>query len=427
LSSTAQSKPTGYGQLIRGNANFRLLWLGQIVSLFGDWFNLIASAALVAMLTGSEFAVGGLFVVRMLAPFLASPIAGVVADRYSRKHVLVWTDVLRGVTVFGFLLVRDASWVWLLYALTAVQLGTSSFFFTARSAILPDIVEPRGVGTANAVTSVTWSAMLAVGAAAGGLVAGTLGIYAAFVIDGLTFFLSAAILARITIVQAPQKPGHDRTLRAAAAEYLEGIRLLRRNPDMLLIAFHKPMLMLFFGSTFHVVQVAIAAELFLVGEGGSLGLGILFAVVGIGTGVGPLVARRFTGDRQSLLRRAILLGYAVGAAGLLVVGSLANIAVVLAGAAVVGCGSGMLWMFSTQLLLQLAPGEIRGRVFACEFAFFALASAAGAAAAGFALDRGLGIGTLLWWMAGLSLVPAAVWGLWTLARPARHDGSAPAA
>ena len=105
LNSPTHIEPTGYCQLIRENANFRLLWLGQIASLLGDWFNLIASAALVATLTKSGFAVGGLFMVRMLAPFLVSPIAGVVADRYDRKIVLIWADLLRGVTVFGFLLV----------------------------------------------------------------------------------------------------------------------------------------------------------------------------------------------------------------------------------------------------------------------------------------------------------------------------------
>ena len=184
-----QDSPTGYFELIRKNANFRFLWFGQIVSLFGDWFNLIASAALVATLTESGFAVGGLFIVRMLAPFLTSPIAGVVADRYNRKYILFWADVLRGCTVFGFLLVRDASWIWLVYVLTALQLGISGFFFTARTAILPDLVESRAVGTANAITSATWSAMLALGAAAGGLVAGIFGVYPAFVIDGITFLL----------------------------------------------------------------------------------------------------------------------------------------------------------------------------------------------------------------------------------------------
>jgi MFS family permease len=425
LSSAAHSEPTGYRQLIRENANFRLLWLGQIASLFGDWFNLIASAALVATLTKSGFAVGGLFMVRMLAPFLTSPIAGVVADRFDRKSVLVWTDILRGVTVFGFLLVRDASWVWLLYALTAVQLGISGFFFTARTAILPDIVAPPGVGTANAITSATWSTMLAVGAATGGLVAGTLGIYFAFIIDGLTFFLSAALIARISIERPSRHQNRDRTARAALAEYTEGLRLLRRSLDMLLIALHKSMLMLFFGSTFQVVQVAIAEELFAVGEAGSLGMGGLFAAVGIGTGVSPLVVRRFTGDRDDLLRTAIFFGYLIGAAGLVVASLLSGIAIVMVAAFIVGCGNGLLWVFSTQLLLQLAPSDIRGRVFASEFAFFTLASAAGAAIAGLAIDQFLGIAGILRWMAGLSLVPATIWGMWTLARFLRQDGDVP--
>jgi len=403
-----------------------MLWLGQIVSLFGDWFNLIASAALVATLTKSGFAVGGLFMVRMLAPFLASPIAGVVADRYNRKSVLVWTDVLRGVTVFGFLLVRDASWVWLLYALTAVQLGISGFFFTTRTAILPDIVQPRGLGTANAITSATWSIMLAVGAAAGGLVAGTLGVYVAFVIDGLTFFLSAMLVAQISVDRLRQSQEGDRTASAVVGEYLEGVRLLRRSPDMLLITLHKAMLMLFFGSTFQVVQVAIAEDLFAVGERGSLGVGVLFCMVGIGTGICPLVVRRFTGDRGSLLRPAILFGYLIGGIGLVVASLLEDVAVVMIASLIVGCGNGLLWVFSTQLLLQLAPAEIRGRVFASEFAFLTLASAAGAGIAGLVLDQSVGVHHLLQWMAGISLVPAVVWAVWTLARSMPNDGDATA-
>jgi MFS family permease len=407
--------PTGYFELIRKNASFRYLWFGQIVSLFGDWFNLIASAALVATLTESGLAVGGLFVVRMLAPFLTSPIAGVVADRYSRKYVLFWADVLRGCTVFGFLLVRDASWIWLVYVLTAIQLGISGFFFTARSAILPDLVEPRGVGTANAITSATWSAMLALGAAAGGLVAGVFGVYPAFVIDGFTFFLSAMFIAAISLDKPRRSRGHDRTLGAVFAEYLAGLRWLCGHADMLLIALHKSMLMLFFGSTFQVVQVAIAEDLFPVGDKGSLGVGLFFAAGGIGTGISPLVARRFTGDRERPLRSTIFLGYLIGAAGLVVASSLADMAVVLFGSLLVGLGNGLMWVFSTQLLLQLAPADIRGRVFASEFAFLSLASAVGAAIAGAALDQSLGITALLQWMASVSLVPALVWGFWTIA------------
>ena len=128
---------TEYGRLIRSNLDFRRLWIGQIISLLGDWFNLIASASLVAMLTESGFAVGSLFVIRLLAPFLVSPIAGVVADYFNRKRVLILCDIVRAVIVLGFLLVREPNHVWLLYVLTAAQLAVSGFFYPARTAMLP--------------------------------------------------------------------------------------------------------------------------------------------------------------------------------------------------------------------------------------------------------------------------------------------------
>ena len=96
------SESVGYRALIRSNRNFCLFWLGQIISL--------------------------LFVVRMLAPFLISPIAGVVADHYNRKYTLIITDLARVVVAFGFLLVRTAADVWLLYVLTALQPDDVEFY-----------------------------------------------------------------------------------------------------------------------------------------------------------------------------------------------------------------------------------------------------------------------------------------------------------
>jgi MFS family permease len=162
LGTAVQTRnPVGYIQLLRKNTNYRNLWFGQIVSLLGDWFNLIASASLIGILTQSGVAVGGLFVVRLLAPFLVSPVAGVVADRYNRKTILIITDITRALTVLGFLFIRESGQVWLLYVLTAIQLGISGFFFPARSAILPDVVSSQELGAANALGSATWSIMLA--------------------------------------------------------------------------------------------------------------------------------------------------------------------------------------------------------------------------------------------------------------------------
>ena len=408
-----EPRPLSYRALLREAPDFRRLWLGQIISLLGDWFNLIAAAALIGTLTQSGFAVGGLFIVRMLAPFLLSPLAGVVADRYDRKKVLIASDLARAAIVLLFLLVRRPEHVWLLYLFTALQLGTGAFFFAARNAILPDVVPERGLGTANALTSATWSVMLALGAALGGVAAGTLGVHAAFVLDALTFVLSAACLARIG---SKARDGGGRSLRQAFDEYREGLAYLRRQTDTTVLALHKAAIGLYSGGL-DVLLVAIARDVFSIGRDGSLALGMVFGAAGIGSGLGPILARRLTGDRDRPLRLAILPGYLLGTLGLLAMAPLQHFGVLLAGAFLRSFGGGIVWVFSTQLLLHTVPDRVRGRVFASEFALFTLGAAAGAAGVGQAQDLGYTPGQILAGLAAIPLVPAALWSWWAIKKP----------
>ncbi|RLT37959.1 MAG: MFS transporter [Chloroflexi bacterium] len=412
--TTARSS-NQYIELVRENPDFRNLWLGQVVSLLGDWFNLIGSAALIATLTDSGVALSGLFVVRMLAPFLVSPIAGVVADRYDRRTILVVSDLMRAGIVLCFLFVRSAEMVWLLYVLTALQLGVSGFFDPAKNAILPDVVPPQRLGAANAVSSATWSVMMAFGAAIGGLVAGTWGVYTSFVLDALTFLLSAFFIWQVRYRAQPVQGRQGKSIRAALGEYLEGLSYLNRERDILMIASQKGLIGLAVAGGFNVVQVAIAEQVFVIGEGGSLSLGIFLMIFGIGTGVGPIVARRWSGDRDGPLRKSIAIFYGLTSVGLLVLAPLADFYSVNLGMFIRGFGGGVVWVFATQLLLQNVPAAVRGRVFATEFAIFALASAIGAAWTGLALDH-LGISATLWLMFWFNLVPGGIWLWWTLRR-----------
>jgi MFS family permease len=412
--ATADKGHSGYVQLIRDNRNFRYLWLGQIVSLLGDWFNLIASAALIATLTESGLAVGGLFVVRSLAPFVVSPVAGVFADRYNRKSLLVATDVSRAAVVVGFLLVREPEHVWLLYTLSAVQLGISGFFFPARGAILPDIVSPQELGAANALSSATWSVMLGLGAALGGLAAGQFGAYPAFVIDALTFVASAVLIVQVTYDRAPALQDADRSIKAALGQYVDGLRYLRQHLDILIIALHKSANGLIISGVFQVLQVRLAEEVFVIGEGGGTSLGLMYAVVGVGTGIGPIVARYFTGDRERPQRITLIIGYAITALGMVIMAPLASFEIALFGIFLRGIGAGIGWVFSTYLLLQLVPDQVRGRVFATEFALMTLMNAGGAVVGGWALDQStLDLSTILGWLAGLILIPGILWAVWT--------------
>ncbi|MDE2854734.1 MAG: MFS transporter [Chloroflexota bacterium] len=410
LKETAANS-TGYLQLIRGNRAFRHLWAGQIISLTGDWFNLIASAALIAALTQSGTAIGGLFVVRMVAPFIVSPIAGVVADRYNRRAIVISTDVLRCFIVLAFVLVREPQHVWLIYALTAVQSASQGFYFPAWNAILPDITERRELGIANAISSATWSVMLSFGAALGGLVAGVIGVYPAFVIDAITFLLSAIILFRMPY-QSTLERAADQSVMAGLRQYMDGLAYLRRHIDTFSIAIQKAILGFCIIGFFQVAQVTIAEQHFPIGEGGSITMGLIYVMAGIGSGLSPILGRNWARDRDRRLRLMIALGYISAAVGFLVCSSLLSLPVVLFGALMRGVGGGLIWVLGTQLLLQIVPNEVRGRVFSTEFALYTLCAALSSGATGRLIDTSLGVGGVLLLGSFILVLPTALWLLW---------------
>jgi MFS family permease len=313
----------------------------------------------------------------------------------------------------GFLFVRNTADIWLLYALTAIQLSISGFFFPARNAILPDIVDSRELGAANALSAATWSVMLAFGAALGGIVAGGWGIYPAFIVDALTFLLSALFIYQIDYSTPASLAESDRTLRAALRQYVDGLRYLRQHADITAIALHKAAFALAAGGPLQVIQVVLAEQVFVIGEGGGTGLGLIYAVAGVGTGIGPIIARRFTGDRDQPLRVALAVSYAIAALGFVIMAPLASFELILVGTLLRAVGGGIGWVFSTQLLLQTVPNYVRGRVFSSEFALFTLFNAAGTAVGGWALDaQWITISDTFWWMTVLTLVPGLLWTLW---------------
>ncbi|HNB51306.1 MAG TPA: MFS transporter [Anaerolineales bacterium] len=416
MTHTNAQKPVGYIQLLRTNTNFRNLWFGQVVSLLGDWFNLIASAALIAQLTQSGLAVGGLFVVRMLAQFIMGPFGGALADRFNRKWILIITDFARAIIVLGFLLVHQAKDIWILYLTTILQLGLSGIFFPTKDAMLPDIVTEDELGTANALNSTTWSTMLALGAALGGVVAGEWGIAPSFIVDSLTFVVSGVMIWRISYTP-PAPAAHTSGTVSVLQQYFDGIHYLREHGDVFVLAVQKAWMALAASSAFQVIQVEISSKVFVVGEGGSTSLGLTYALIGAGTGFSPILARAITGDREKPLRTAIMVGYGITALGLLVIAPLTSFNLVLVGMFLRGFGVAIVWVFSTQLLMQKLPGHIRGRVFGTEYALFTLMNALGAAVGGWLLDAyHVSIPTMIGGLIVLVLVLGGHWLGWGLGK-----------
>ena len=143
---------------------------GQIVSQLGDWFNSVAIYALLLELTGNATSVALMIIVQFLPMAVIGPVAGVMVDRVNRRRLMIATDVLRGLAVLVLLTVRRPDQVWLVYVVMGTVVSMTAFFEPARTAVIPNVTTRSQLLTANALSSATWSAMLAIGAGVGGIV-----------------------------------------------------------------------------------------------------------------------------------------------------------------------------------------------------------------------------------------------------------------
>ncbi len=181
-----------YGQLIRGNRNFRNLLAGQFISELGNWFNFIAGLGIVRLVSDASPTAAGLFFVARLLPFaLMSPIAGTFVDRFSRRTVMIATDLLRAIVALSFLLVTNAENLWIAYLATVLLHTFGAFFDGAKNAAAPNLVGKEGLLAATALLFSTRFLLMAIGSALGGWAAAAFGYQVAFLINAASFLISA--------------------------------------------------------------------------------------------------------------------------------------------------------------------------------------------------------------------------------------------
>jgi predicted MFS family arabinose efflux permease len=389
MSTDKEDLPTnvGYIDLLRRNRSFRQLWLGQVVSQMGDWFDTIALYTIILKLTGSGRDVGLLLVARFVPSFFFGAISGVIADRFSRKRIMIVSDILRAVVVLGFLFVRRADQLWIIYVLTVFQLGLSTFFEPAKTAAIPSIVEDRELVAANAIASVTWSVMLTLGAAIGGFITGVFGTDVAFILDALTYLLSAALIASIRLPKRKKRERQKLSLGRllGITETIDGIRYVKDRPRVLAALLVKPAWGL--GGGILTLLAVFGERIFPVGKDAAGGIGVLFAARGIGTAVGPIVARRISGEGNRRMQASIGIAFLIGGLFYMAFGSATSFIFALIVLGIAHCGGSILWVFSTVLLQRAVVDNFRGRVFAAELALLTLTMAASNYITGELLDR----------------------------------------
>ncbi|HYV24616.1 MAG TPA: MFS transporter [Pyrinomonadaceae bacterium] len=400
----------GYLELLRSNRAFRFLWFGQVVSQMGDWFDTIAVYTIALTLTGSTRSVALIMVARFLPSVVIGPLSGVVADRFSRRTIMIASDIVRAIVVLGFLFVRRPDQMWLVYVLTVLQLAFSTFFEPAKTAVIPSIVSDRELVPANAIASVTWSVMLTLGAAIGGFVAGSFGTNAAFVLDSLTFLASAMLISTVRFPKRVQRPKTKLTVGKALGitDTIEGAHYVRHRPRVLAYLLVKTSWGV--GGGILTLLAVFGERIFPVAGKAATGIGVLFTARGIGTAVGPIVARRWTGETRKQMQTAVGIAFLMGGTFYIAFAVSRSFAWALVFLAVAHMGGSILWVFSTVLLQKTVEDNFRGRVFAAEMTLVTLTMATSNYVVGELMDR-FGISPR-WVTAGVGiffLMPGITW------------------
>jgi predicted MFS family arabinose efflux permease len=371
-----KSKPT-YVQLVRENPDFRRIWLGESISFLGDWFTLIALYSAVQELTDSKLALAGILIGKTLPIFFMAPIAGPLIDRMDRRKLLIATDIARAVSVLGLIAAHQLESLPLLYAVLSIQICFSGIFTPARTAVLPQVARGAQLPVAMALSGGTWSVMLAFGAALGGVMTETVGIDGAFMLDGVTYLVSAVILWRLPPL--PPTPSSGKEKRG----FVAGLSYIRAQPWVLRLLAVKPALAL---QSAAFVMIPIFGNGTFPRYAGAVWVGILYSARGFGALLGSVGVRRFTGDTTRAMRIAIPVGLFCTAVSLAALAWAPTFWIATAVIFTAAIGTGTAWVFSGTLLQQATDDGFRGRVFAIDWGLLTVASAIGSGLAGVAGD-----------------------------------------
>ena len=390
--------------LLRRNRDFRLLFSSSVVSLMGDWFTQVAVAGLVTQITGSPAGGAVVFGASVLPLFAFSPLAGVMADRFDRRKIMIASDVLRIVPALLLIVANVTEQAWLAIVCVAMIAALAAFFEPVVAAVTPNMVDAKDLSLAQTMMGSVWGSMLFVGAGLGGIVAAVFGRNASFIVDAITFAVSALCVLGI---RRPFRTGPVPESASVLAHLVEVWRFVRPRKVTRALMVTKAGV----GVANGIVGLLPAFALLRFGSSDA-GIGTLLAARGVGALLGPFIGRAFTRDdgRRLLFVCGIsIVGYGVAYAFLPFTHSLWLAAACVA---VAHAGGGAQWVLSTYGLQVTTPDEVRGRVMSLDFGLATLAVGTSSLLAGGAAEV-FGLRATSFALVVLALLYGTGWLLWT--------------
>ena len=388
--------------LLLSRPGFRRLWASGAVSETGDWLLLIALPVYVLQLTGSTLTTSTVFLLELAGALAASPLAGVLADRWDRRRLLIGASLTQAALLLPLLAVDGRGTLWIVYLVTAAQAVLSTANDPVRQALLPAAVGPGELAPAAAQLGIAANLARLVGGALGGLLLQAYGLTGVVLADAGTFVLAALLLTGwstpgvVRGTDGPAAPGRD---------WLAGLAVIRS--DRRLAGGVAVGALLSVAQGMFVVLFVVFVLRQLGGEAGEVGL--LRGVQAVGGIAGGVVLGAVAG--RFAPRTLVAAGcFGFGAVCLVIwngpaVTTAAPPYLVLF--AVVGVPIAAAMAGLTTVLLGGTPDEFRGRVMSTLVVADASAQAAGTLLAG-ALIGVVGLLPLLQAHAGLGLAAGVV-------------------
>ncbi len=341
--------------------SFRLLFLAQLISSFGDVIHSLALMWFVYGTTGSALKTGGVATMTVIAKLLFGLPAGALVDRWNRKTIMLVSDLLRGAVVLSLVVVAWTTGglpLWYIYAATFVLSLSGMLFGPARNAVLPDIVGSDLLLSANVAANMVGQLLMIGYTAVGGILVALIGPIWALTIDALTFFVSAGWVLLAHIPDTRELAGKAKlSLRALASEIKEGLAFMRSQS---LIAFVVSVVILVnFGSGLYSALTPVLVQSVL--KSGAAVYGLISTAMVVGSVAGSIVLESiFQRFRPSTL---VFIG--LGGSGLCTVllGFVSSVplALLLFGVMSFALVFNQMPLYTT--LQRETPGHLRGRVF----------------------------------------------------------------
>lgn len=349
--------------------DFTQLWFAQLISTIGSSLADLAAAILVFRLTDSALAVGLILMASAVPSLVFGLVAGVFVDRFDRKKILIWSDLLRAAVVASIPIGVATFGIAWLYLIVLVNAGVAQFFDPAHESVIPEVADEEELAAADAFLSISSFGSTAVGFAAAGLLATTASLDVAFYVDALSFVVSALFITFVRIGRLEVPDGTS--VRAVVDNLAEGVRALRDAP-LLRSTFLVGMPVFFSFGLWNVLLLPFALRAL---DATEFEYGLQEGITSVGFVVGSLLMARYA-DRWregawivfSVIGMG-LVGILYGAAPLLF-GGLGHgglIGVAIALVALSGFLNAPSSIARRLLMQRNTPRELRGRIFSAFF------------------------------------------------------------